>query len=499
MRLNPLLLSLASGAPVSQRLFALLPERIFSPLASSNRQLHWALLCALHHRRFGPDAPVPPSTGFPAREILADIEEELRQVDAAWEAEAGDAPEETEAEVNWALRSANVFNRFKDAGWLRVERYGVREMVSMRPAVTQFLNQLVAFAEKGPVFLRGKVRSIDGILQQVLEGEAEGDSVGEAADQARRLLEHVASAGTNVRDLIDSFGTEIPTAEFVRQFCSVYIERFFIGDYSELRNAQDHPLAKQQSILDAAVELRHNSAVRSRLLQWYEAKRSPDDKAKALRLYERDIDRILELMKLDEHLQRLDAEVRRANRKATAFLDYRLRSPRPVEGAVKAAIKNLLDNPNATVEAPFAPVSLMSELRIREPKVAAERPPAGPLRSSRPSIETVARRNVLVASAERRRLSSLKVATYLAQHLSEKGAASFAALTVNSVEELTVLQFLLTRANEARRGSVHHLFLGATRFEVPEADAEEQNNGFVTSRPFTLVRNTREQKKGTST
>ena len=43
-------------------LFKRLPDRLFTPLASANRFQYWSLLCALHAKRFGPEAPLPPST-----------------------------------------------------------------------------------------------------------------------------------------------------------------------------------------------------------------------------------------------------------------------------------------------------------------------------------------------------------------------------------------------------------------------------------------------------
>lgn len=69
----------------------------------------------------------------------------------------------------------------------------------MQPTVSQFLTMLVSFAETGPVFVSGKIRSIDANLQMVIEGKASGDSLAEAAEQARNLLEHVRNTGTNIR------------------------------------------------------------------------------------------------------------------------------------------------------------------------------------------------------------------------------------------------------------------------------------------------------------
>lgn len=97
-------------------LFKRLPDRLFAPLASANRFQYWSLLCVLHAKRFGPEAPLPPSTGFLMREITADIAEELQYQD--WAPEGDDVTPATPL----AIRAIMVFNRLRDAGWIRVDR-----------------------------------------------------------------------------------------------------------------------------------------------------------------------------------------------------------------------------------------------------------------------------------------------------------------------------------------------------------------------------------------
>jgi len=86
------------------------------------------------------------------------------------------------------------------------------------------------------------VRSIEANLQLIVEQNADGDTLQEAASQTRNLLEHVRNTGTNIRDLMASFSVEMTTAHYVQRFFIDYIERVFIGDYRELRSAREHPL-----------------------------------------------------------------------------------------------------------------------------------------------------------------------------------------------------------------------------------------------------------------
>ena len=136
-------------------LFSVVPPGLFGPLASANRAHYWQLLCRLFDEFFGPDAPLPPSIGLPRREITAAIERTLLS-DDPWEDEDGDPPDTPRA-----IRAAHIYERFRGAGWLRQERIGAREMVTMPPAVSQLLSALVEFAEHGPTFVSARMRSIE--------------------------------------------------------------------------------------------------------------------------------------------------------------------------------------------------------------------------------------------------------------------------------------------------------------------------------------------------
>lgn len=55
---DPLVRSQAAklGGPAAELLFSRLPDKLFSPLGSTNRRQYWTLLCAIYQRRFGGDA-----------------------------------------------------------------------------------------------------------------------------------------------------------------------------------------------------------------------------------------------------------------------------------------------------------------------------------------------------------------------------------------------------------------------------------------------------------
>jgi hypothetical protein len=304
------LLEINNPTTAPSLLFERLPERLFSPLASQNRHRYWALLCRLYQKRFGPDAPLPPSTGYPKKTIVQDIIEAL-EFEEIWESEDSDDVSNCQIDI----RANAIFNRLYECGWFCIDEPRFEKKVTMQPLVRQFLTMLILFAETGPVFVSGKILSIDVNLQLVIDGNATGDSLTEAAEQTRNLLEHVRNTGTNIRDLMESLHHNISTDQYLEQFIIGYIERVFIGDYRELRT-KDHPLSKRAQIIYRIEDIRESHAHRQRLIAWYESNHSPRDTKKAERLFERDLNRIKELQRIDEYLDRLDDEIRQANNRA---------------------------------------------------------------------------------------------------------------------------------------------------------------------------------------
>lgn len=486
MAVSDLTRSSRRASTAATLLFERLPDKLFAPLASANRYRYWGLLCRLHEKRFGPDSPLPPSQGFTVREITQDIEDELSLQDI-WEEEEGYSPE---TPIN--IRAIQVFHRFEEAGWFRLEKFGVEKRVAMRPTVSQFLTVLVSFAETGPVFLSGKIRSIDLNIQQVIEGKADGDTLSETAEQARNLLEHVRNTGTNIRDIMEALRAEMTTADYVRRFFNDYIEQVFIGDYRELRT-REHPLSRRPQILRTVEELAAAETHRSRLIAWYESKRCAGDRNKAERMFEKDIRRLLELSRIDEYLDRLDDEIRRANRRALAYLDYRLRSLRPIDHLIKQAIAAALAGQHPALGDPFPPGDMISSDRLAEPRKLTERPPPSSLRRIAPSDEQVARAHIMLRARDARAMTSPKLAEFVLNRLAGFQQMDSTALALSSIADVRAYQSLaglaLAMSSDSRRLQLSAATM-AKGFRVKLADTHEPEGSLITGRSFTIERRT---------
>lgn len=476
-------------------LFRTVPSGLFGPLASPNRAHYWRLLCRLFAEFFGPDAPMPPSLGYARREIVQAIERYLL-TDDAWEpdAEDGDAAGAgMGVGAALATRAGAVYERFRQAGWLRQERVGAREMVTMTHAVAQLLTLLMDFAERGPAFLGAKVRSIELLLQQVVVGDADGASLDEAAAQSRQLLSYVAAIGVQIRDLMPELTRAESTAHFARQLFERYVGELFVGDYADLHRA-DHPLARRTAILGMVRELEYGSnpgAPRERLLHWY-AERSGGDAALAEQRLQRSLRRLYEIDRIDEYLERLDHDIRQANRRALAYLDYRLRAPDHLDALLRRACRGALAAEPEALRLPVGPGALMHEDRLRPPRPRPQPIPRSANRSAPPTPEQQARLNLQRRMKRARLVLPEDLARYVDRHLGAAARIDSDALAVTSIEDFRAYQTLVTLALRSRRHGglrredpLHRMLRG---FRIECADDARSDNGYLQTPRFFLLR-----------
>ena len=443
-----------SPSAAQPALFATLPQGLFGPLASPNRVHYWRLLCRLFDECFGPDAPMPPSVGFQRREITAAIERYLL-TDDPWITDDGDLPD-----TPLAVRANLVYERFRQTGWLRQERIGARDMVSMTHPVSQLLTLLIDFAERGPTFFGAKVRSIELQLSQVIAGKAMGDTLDEAADQSRQLLSNVASISVQVRDLMPELSKAESTAQFARQLFERYVGELFVGDYAELHNA-DHPLARRTSILSMVREIEHGPQ-RAPLLAWYAEHAPGGDAAVAEHRFNRSLRRLYEIDRIDEYLGRLDDDIRQANRRALAFLDYRLRAPDQLDTLLRRACRGVLAAPEDALRLPVATGGLMDEQRLRPPRQRPRPIPRTANVQAAPTPEQLARLNLLRQMKRVRLVLPEDLTRYLDRHWNVAGSAGGSsmldtntidsnALQIATIADFRAYQTLVTLALRSQR------------------------------------------------
>jgi len=290
---------------------------------------------------------------------------------------------------------------------------------------------------------------------------------------------------------MEALSAEVTTAQYVQRFFSEYIERVFIGDYRELRT-REHPLSRRSQILRSVEELRSTEAHRERLVTWYQGKRCGGDRRKAEQLFEKDIFRLEDLKRIDEYLDRLDDEIRRANRRALAFLDYRLRSLRPIDLMVKHAIEAALAGKLPELGDPFPPGELISGERLAEPRKLTERTAPSSLRRNVPSEEERARSKVMLRLRENLSITPPKLAQFVIEKLGEKTQIISQMFTLKTIEDVRAYQTLarigLEMSSDSRRLQLSALTM-AKGFRVRLMPDLEPEGSLISGKSFTIERN----------
>jgi len=413
-------------------LFDRLPLELFRPLAASNGRRYWVVLCRLIGEMWG-DGGRSPGEETPKPVVIRQIETLL----------AADDPWDEELETPTTIRAHDIARFLIDSGWLSQRRRGVAEMITVRPVIAQFHTVLCEFAQHEPEFLGSKVRSIFLNLRAVASGEASGDQYAEAAKQAKQCMAYIANTGCRVQDLMDALMKLASPGEFVRGFFEEYVEKIFIADYSELRT-KDHPLQHRSQIVAMTLQLQHDAKQHEALLAWYQEKKAGGDRIRAEYLYERDTRLLMRLKDVDEQLQRLDEEIRDANQRAIAFIEYKMRAPKQLDKLLARAMQatDQLDEGHVALPAASGFRHAGPEL-LAKPRTATRPAVATAVEKRPPTLQELAMEQLRKRMADNRLVDRVKLANYVGRHLRDRTSVTSDELDIESINDLCCYQRLL--------------------------------------------------------
>jgi hypothetical protein len=426
-------------------LFERVPSGLFGPLASPNHSRYWDLLLRLYDQFFGPDATPPEGEGYLQRSITLEIERHIAD-ESQWAIEGNDEPN-----TPLGIQANIVFRRLVDAGWMREDRIGVKNYVTMPTTVQKFLEILRQFAEEGPQIIGGKVQLIHNQLEQVLADPAkQAGGFHEAALQARHLITILSATTMRVREAIDLLSSQDTTAGFVRAFFDEYIGQLYIRDYHELRT-ENHPLRNRWRIVQAALELRDTPDKRTAMVAYYQSAFRCNSKEEAESRFEKDVSRFLMFKDIDAHLDRLNSSVDRATSRALAYLHYKLRTQDKLDRLLTVSINRLKDaEPGSATSMGVLPGILLSEVRLRPAQKKSGPIARSSISKPRMTIEQRAQVALKRAMKLNREVSPLHVAEYLEKHLGGKTTVSSDDLAISGIHDFCVFVYVTRMALIAR-------------------------------------------------
>ena len=415
----------------SPPLFDRLPATLFRPLAAANNRHYWALLARLMSDLWG-DGGRSPGEEAPKQVVVRAIESFL----------VADDPWEEELDSPVGVRAYGIYTTLVDSGWLTQRRRGVVDHVTVRPVIAQFYTVLVDFAEHEPEFLGSKVRSIFLNLREVAGGGAP-ELYPEAARQAKHVMAHIANTGCRVQDLMEELVKRTSARDFVRGFFEEYVEKVFIADYTEFRT-HNHPLQHRAEIVRLAIGFQHEPLKRQALIEWYAQKQTNGDLIRAEILYERDTRLLLRLRDVEEHLRRLDEEIRTAHQRAMAYFEYKLRSPGSFDKLIARALAAVGELSEGHIALPTSNGTYhASEHGLARPRQVSREALATPVEEDPPTIEELAKEALRQRMNADRLVTPVKLAAYVARHLRGRPSINSDELEIASINDLCCYQRLL--------------------------------------------------------
>ena len=426
-------------------LFDRVPERLFSPLAGTNRRIYGALLLDLYPLFFDQvHADV-----FPSRETVRhEIEERLAVQAAVWQQEAdlddGAGPAEPETRLQPdATPAAAAYRRLLEAGWLEEEIDGYRTRVTVPPAVGVIWVALVEIARPDQVFYGGMVLSIYNNLQRAWEEPAEQVlALRQAAREAQRFLTHLNTMIYGLKGLLGEIAASRDHRAVLSSFFDAFVERIMVQDYKRLKT-RNNPFRFRQQILHRARELEYDPARRTALVEGFLAQTGASDRAQAQAAIDDDIRRLRQVFEqLDGHLARVDRYRERLERRVADTVRY-LDHGRPGQAArvaellqgLRPALAGLDDTADAPLPLPVLELLPLAAHGLREPARQRTPPPPRPLRSRPLDPAARARQQALRAYLDRRRIDPKRIGRYLEAQLGERPSLHGAELRIDGVED----------------------------------------------------------------
>lgn len=469
-------------------IFERLPPGLFAPLSSPNKAKYWDLLLRLYDQFFGPDAMPPDGDGYLQRSITLEIERFI--TDTEWSQEGDE--EETNTPLN--VQSNIIYRRLVNSGWLREDRIGVKNYVTMPTTVQKFLELLRQFAEEGPQIIAGKVQLIHNQIEQVLADPArQASGFHEAAQQARQLIITLSATTMRVREAIDLLSAQETTAAFVRAFFDDYIGQLYIRDYHELRT-ENHPLRHRWRIIQAVLQLRDDAEKRSAMVAYYRNAFRCVSQLEAEERFERDVARFLMFKDIDRHLDRLNASVDSATSRAMAYLHYKLRTQDKLDRLLTVSINRLKASAgDESTALGVLPGHLLTETRL--PPIQKRASPTKRTAISRPCLSLEQRAQIKLKKIMKlnRQVTSVQLADYLERHLGDSTAVTSDAMAIHSIHDFCVFVHLarlslFTRNHPNVRLKAHPMMRELMNYRFESASGEWTDNDYLRVPRFRVIR-----------
>jgi hypothetical protein len=310
-------------------LFDRLPDKIFRPLAASNRRFYAALLLHLYEQTFDTAGGTPRKTDV-INEI-GDFIDRNTMPDAAFDPnleEGDDGSEKSSADFalkdpkGHDVRRYTVYDALAASGWLVEMRDRFRKLVDLSPEGRLLLRDLSRIASGDTRSYGGAVLNVLGNLNEAIaHPDARSEHVRNAWQFSRDFMQHLRALAARMRQLENDIMHHEGLGPLFRAFFEDFVTRHLVTDYKTLYT-KHNPFRLRHDILEKAREIEGNALLMSRLVEGYVREQRASDAAEAESVIRRElaevhrifegIDRQLEV--IDETQSRIESRIRTAIR-----------------------------------------------------------------------------------------------------------------------------------------------------------------------------------------
>ncbi len=426
-----------------ETIFRQLPENIFKPLATPNKQLYSRLLLYLYREVLGD------MTGnLPSKRVLI---QEIAQYLENWQTEytLQDDVEDDLAKQDADQRRSSVYRRLVETGWLIEHRDGYRQLVDFN-AEARLLLQEIGRIESGQAQSYGSavINVLSNMESAFGNPEDRSEGISNAARFSGEFLQHIRTVAAAVRKMEELIIKQKDLHNIFESFFDDYVEKYLIRDIKTL-HTQNNPFRFKNKIVALVYDLYEDEVKRYRLENAYiKEGRSPDrERASALLFQElRIIETVFE--NIDQNLRIIENTNLRLQRRISNTVRYMDRVGYAAVDRIKEAIRTVAALPlgmkeevdvSAPVPLALRPVGIQDLYQKPSPKADIEQ---RVIRKRKPDPALRAYEAAKREFFKQVMPSKAHIASFLEKALGDSNSVDAKDITIETLDDFVVFQRL---------------------------------------------------------
>lgn len=459
-------------------LFDKLPDRIFRPLAATNRRFYAALLLHLYGTTFDSVGDTPTVTALIAE--IGDFIERHTTPETQFDANGEEAEEGVQ---RLALREAKgqdvrrytAYNVLKDTGWLIELRDRYRKLVDLSPEGRLLLREIHRIATGDTRSYGGVVLNVLGNLNEaIVHPDERSEHIRNAWQFSRDFIQHLRTLSAQMRRIEDEIVNQDDNRAFFKAFFAEYVSQYLITDYKTLRT-RNNPFRFRVNILDRVRQIEGDTLLVPRLAAGYVRGGRAAGVSEAEETIRRELAEVYRTFdNIDRHLDIIDETQSRIERRVHTVIRYMDRDDGGLLDRATNALRALgacalaLDGTVETNGHILRPERLLGEDSLYQQRPTRQDIGRTRLRETPPDPAVIAFEEAKEEYARRMTVTPQRVAAFLDRILDGKARVMASEIVIDNVDDFVVFQRL-------RETDIMFDGLLSSRFQIERSTTATEN------------------------